>query len=81
MAQQQLPTITKQWTVDGFDGVDSLSYSEQPIPELADNQVLVKREFPTYSLFPSAVKASLVLHFSPPLADSDPGSTQSTPHP
>jgi hypothetical protein len=47
MAQQDLPTTTMQWTVDGDDGGDNLNYSEQPIPALADNQVLVKRESPS----------------------------------
>ncbi|KAJ5605576.1 hypothetical protein N7510_008357 [Penicillium lagena] len=37
-----IPKTTKQWTVVGHDGLESLKYSEKPIPELGDNQVLVK---------------------------------------
>ncbi|KAF9889331.1 hypothetical protein FE257_007441 [Aspergillus nanangensis] len=39
---QPVPTITKQWTITGHNGFDSLKYSEAPVPELGDNQVLVK---------------------------------------
>lgn len=37
-----LPKSTMQWTVVGQDGLDSLKYSEAPVPMLGDNQVLVK---------------------------------------
>lgn len=37
-----IPETTKQWTVVGRSGSDSLQYSEQPVPPLGDNQVLVK---------------------------------------
>lgn len=43
---QSIPKTTKQWRVVGHNGFDSLEYSEQPIPELGDNQVLIKSEFP-----------------------------------
>lgn len=42
---QSIPKTTKQWRVVGYNGFDSLEYSEQPIPELGDNQVLVKSKF------------------------------------
>jgi hypothetical protein len=41
-----IPETTKQWTVVGQDGLESLKYSEGPVPELGDNQVLVKSMFP-----------------------------------
>ncbi|KAK1149639.1 hypothetical protein N8T08_005191 [Aspergillus melleus] len=37
-----IPTTTRQWTVVGDNGLESLQYTEQPIPELGDKQVLVK---------------------------------------
>jgi len=37
------PTTTKQWTVEGKNGFDSLKFNEKaPVPELGDNDVLVK---------------------------------------
>lgn len=39
---QNIPKTTKQWTVVGTDGFDSLKFSEVPVPALGDNQVLVK---------------------------------------
>lgn len=39
---QSVPKTTKQWNIIGLDGFDSLAYSEQPVPELGDNQVMVK---------------------------------------
>ncbi|KAL4867285.1 hypothetical protein BDV12DRAFT_209960 [Aspergillus spectabilis] len=37
-----LPTTTKQWSVEGYEGPLSLKYTEAPIPELQDNEVLVQ---------------------------------------
>ncbi|CAM1505184.1 Fc.00g108210.m01.CDS01 [Cosmosporella sp. VM-42] len=39
---QSIPQTVKQWNVVGKDGFDSLKLTEQPLPELGDNQVLVK---------------------------------------
>ena len=39
---QSIPKTTKQWSIIGQDGFDSLKYTEQPVPDLGDNQVLVK---------------------------------------
>ncbi|KAK5954795.1 hypothetical protein OHC33_004521 [Knufia fluminis] len=39
---QPLPKTTQQWNVTGFNGLESLTFSEQPVPELGDTQVLVK---------------------------------------
>ncbi|KAI1750279.1 putative alcohol dehydrogenase [Xylaria castorea] len=39
---KSVPKTTLQWHVAGTDGLVSLKLSEQPIPELGDNQVLVK---------------------------------------
>ena len=37
-----IPKTTKQWLVQGKDGMDSLSFNEKaPIPELGDRDVLV----------------------------------------
>lgn len=45
---QSIPKTTKQWNIIGQDGFDSLKYTEQPVPELGDNQVLVKSKSPTF---------------------------------
>jgi hypothetical protein len=42
---QSLPKTTKQWNVTGFDGTESLIFSEQPVPQIGDSQVLVKSRF------------------------------------
>lgn len=42
---QSIPKIAKQWIVTASDGFDSLQYTEQPLAQLGDNQVLVKRMF------------------------------------
>jgi hypothetical protein len=40
---QGIPKTSKQWTVEGENGFDSLHFGEVDIPELGDGQVLVKR--------------------------------------
>lgn len=40
-----IPKLVHQWTVSDGAGFDALHYSEQPLPELGDSQVLVKCEF------------------------------------
>lgn len=42
---QPVPKTTKQWNVVGYDGLESLKYSEQPVPELGDTEVLVRSKF------------------------------------
>ncbi|KAK2733722.1 hypothetical protein FQN55_003177 [Onygenales sp. PD_40] len=37
-----IPKTTKQWKLVGQDGFDGLKYTEEPVAELGDNQVLVK---------------------------------------
>ncbi|CAH0018392.1 unnamed protein product [Clonostachys rhizophaga] len=39
---QEIPKTVKQWSVSDFTGFDALKFSEEPIPELGDSQVLVK---------------------------------------
>lgn len=39
---QSVPKTVKQWNVTGQDGFQSLKLSEQHVPELDHNQVLVK---------------------------------------
>lgn len=39
---QDIPKTTKQWTVVGENGFDSLHFGEADVPELGDGQVLVK---------------------------------------
>ncbi|KAL6410042.1 alcohol dehydrogenase [Ilyonectria robusta] len=39
---QAIPETTKQWNVVGTSGFDLLKFSEQPVPELGDNDVLVR---------------------------------------
>ncbi|KAI1275173.1 putative alcohol dehydrogenase [Xylaria sp. FL0933] len=41
---ESIPKTTLQWNVAGADGPASLKLSEQPLPRLGDNQVLVKRK-------------------------------------
>lgn len=41
-----IPKSTKQWTVVGHDRFESLKYSGGLVPELGDNQVLVKSTLP-----------------------------------
>jgi hypothetical protein len=37
------PSTTKQWTVEGKEGFDSLKFNEKaPVPEIGDKDVLVK---------------------------------------
>lgn len=45
MTAQSIPKTTKQWNVAGHDGVESLEFTEQPVPQLGDNQVLVRSKF------------------------------------
>ena len=40
----EIPQTTKLWRVTGYEGFDSLKFSEEPIPEIRDNEVLVKSE-------------------------------------
>ncbi|PTB46141.1 hypothetical protein M441DRAFT_444695 [Trichoderma asperellum CBS 433.97] len=44
MASEHIPKTVKQWNVGKFGGFDGLMFSEQPLPELSDNEVLVKLE-------------------------------------
>ncbi|TQN63794.1 Zinc-type alcohol dehydrogenase-like protein, partial [Colletotrichum shisoi] len=37
-----VPRCSKQWNVTGQEGLESLKFSEQELPELGDSQVLVK---------------------------------------
>ncbi|WYZ39754.1 hypothetical protein EsH8_IV_000095 [Colletotrichum jinshuiense] len=39
---QAIPKTVKQWSVIGQDGFDSLKFTEQEVPEIGDNQALVK---------------------------------------
>lgn len=42
MASEQIPKTVKQWNIEKFDNFDGLKFSEQPLPELGDSEVLVK---------------------------------------
>lgn len=44
MSQLNMRTV-KQWRVSGYDGFDSLEFSEASVPEFGDKEVLVKSEF------------------------------------
>lgn len=52
---QSLPKTAKQWNVTGFDGPESLVFSEQPVPQIGDSQVLVKSRFCAFSHPPALV--------------------------
>ncbi|KAL7903076.1 hypothetical protein HDV63DRAFT_111707 [Trichoderma sp. SZMC 28014] len=44
MASEQIPKTVKQWNIEKFDEFNGLKFSEQPLPELGDSEVLVKIE-------------------------------------
>lgn len=44
MASVAVPKTVKQWNIVSGTGFDGLKFSEQPLPELGDSQVLVKSE-------------------------------------
>ncbi|KAL6867010.1 NAD(P)-binding protein [Trichoderma novae-zelandiae] len=44
MGSISVPQTVKQWNVVSHNGFDGLKFSEQPLPELGDSQVLVKLE-------------------------------------
>ncbi|KAM0259852.1 hypothetical protein ACHAQJ_003096 [Trichoderma viride] len=44
MGSTQIPQTVKQWNVASFNGFEGLKFSEQPLPEVGDSQVLVKLE-------------------------------------
>jgi hypothetical protein len=48
---QPIPKTSKQWSVVQQNGFDGLHYSEQPIPELGDSQVLVKSMYTCLLLY------------------------------
>ncbi|GFP57677.1 zinc-type alcohol dehydrogenase-like protein C1773.06c [Trichoderma asperellum] len=39
---QAIPKTAKQWRITGYDGLDALKFTEEAIPILSDNQVLVQ---------------------------------------
>ncbi|PTB34828.1 uncharacterized protein TrAFT101_008144 [Trichoderma asperellum] len=39
---KEIPKMAKQWRVTGYDGLDALKFTEEAIPIISDNQVLVK---------------------------------------
>jgi hypothetical protein len=41
---EAIPKMTKAWRVTGYDGFDALKLAEETIPDVADDQVLVKSE-------------------------------------
>jgi NADPH:quinone reductase-like Zn-dependent oxidoreductase len=40
-----IPSTTKQWTVVGQDGIESLKYEEVPTPIPKENEVLVRSAY------------------------------------
>ncbi|PGH29587.1 hypothetical protein GX50_07665 [[Emmonsia] crescens] len=40
--EQSIPKTSKQWSLAGQNGFESLKFTEEPVPELDDNHVLVK---------------------------------------
>jgi hypothetical protein len=41
----QAPATVKTWRVTGYDGLDSLKLSEEAIPRIGDDEVLVKSKY------------------------------------
>ncbi|OTB19502.1 hypothetical protein K445DRAFT_373217 [Daldinia sp. EC12] len=39
---QLIPKTTRQWNVVGYNGIESLTFSKPPVPELGDTEVLVR---------------------------------------
>lgn len=56
---QSIPKTVKQWNVAGKDGFESLKFSEQPVPELGDSQVLVKSEFQSPTMLSKSMKGNV----------------------
>lgn len=56
---QNIPKTTKQWVIVGENDFDSLNFIEADVPELAQNEVLVKCRFLHSAHF---VRLSLVFH-------------------
>lgn len=46
---EDIPKTSKQWRVTGYNGFDALKFTEEEIPILADNYVLVKSK-PSFPL-------------------------------
>ncbi|KAL6828684.1 hypothetical protein V8C40DRAFT_196433 [Trichoderma camerunense] len=44
MSSFTIPKTVKQWQVAEYNGFEGLKFSEQPLPEVGDNEVLVKLE-------------------------------------
>lgn len=45
MSSFTIPKTVKQWQVAEYNGFEGLKFSEQPLPEVGDNEVLVKRMY------------------------------------
>lgn len=48
---EAVPATTKTWRVTGYDGFDSLKFSEEPLPKVGDNEVLVRSRLLPQPLF------------------------------
>ncbi|KAH6606886.1 alcohol dehydrogenase [Trichoderma cornu-damae] len=64
MASTQIPQTVKQWNVVAFDGFDGLKFSEQPLPEIGDSQVLVYCQYRDLAIargrYPNGVTQNVV---------------------
>lgn len=71
------PSTTKQWTVNGKNGFDSLSYNEKAeIPQLGDHDVLVNFHYASLNYRDLVIpKVALKSHqIASPLAIAHPSS-------
>ncbi|KAK6949267.1 hypothetical protein Daesc_009341 [Daldinia eschscholtzii] len=57
---QSIPKTTKQWNVVGYNGIESLKFSEPPVPELGDTEVLPRDLIVTQGNFPWETKPNIV---------------------
>lgn len=62
---EPIPKTSKQWRVTGYDGFDSLKFSEEAIPTIGDNEVLVKSKcIFSYKLIPGNTSSQFTGHLS-----------------
>ncbi|KAI0149838.1 zinc-containing alcohol dehydrogenase [Hypoxylon sp. NC0597] len=57
---QSIPKVTWQWNVVGQNGLESLQFTEKPVPQLGDSQVLFRDIVVTQGKFPWDSKPGVV---------------------
>lgn len=49
---EQIPKTARLWRLSGWTGLDCLKFSEEPVPELGDHEVLVQSKPPSVAWNP-----------------------------